>query len=347
MATITAIATGNWSNGAIWSTGVKPGLGDTAKPAGFTVTIDEDIDLGTGELDCKAQTGYFQVTVGGLTIRCANIHGGSHANAGFRFTANAPNVCTIYANAYGGSVYNAHGIWITGTGTANITGTMQGKGVNSMGALAITAGGVALLDGDSKGGIDMNSGGSLVTNGTLEILGSVVAGAGALSMGVVGNVGAGGVVVLKVHGDVVGPSAWAGAYNYGLQGSAASPPYGFYSVEVLGDVIATPFGSGMFLTGRLDGIPQGPVLVHGSVRGADWQPGDPGGPCSGIVVAVPPVTVTILGQAIDGTHGAPAVSGFAYRNPTLPNSAIHAYMDPVTDEITYKTLTSRGTILRG
>lgn len=40
-----AVATGNWSNTAIWDNGALPVAGDTVHPNGFTVTLDQDINV--------------------------------------------------------------------------------------------------------------------------------------------------------------------------------------------------------------------------------------------------------------------------------------------------------------
>lgn len=45
MATRFATATGNWSNTTIWDNGALPVAGDTIYPNGFTVTIDQDINV--------------------------------------------------------------------------------------------------------------------------------------------------------------------------------------------------------------------------------------------------------------------------------------------------------------
>lgn len=62
MATIIAQATGNWSAGATWTGGVKPGAGDVADCGNFVVTIDEDITCtqltnnGSGHFELAAST---------------------------------------------------------------------------------------------------------------------------------------------------------------------------------------------------------------------------------------------------------------------------------------------------
>jgi hypothetical protein len=47
MALRTVVATGNWSNPAIWNGGVLPGPGDTVASNNFTVTIDQNINVGS------------------------------------------------------------------------------------------------------------------------------------------------------------------------------------------------------------------------------------------------------------------------------------------------------------
>ena len=46
MATARAIASGNWSATGTWNGGVLPGNGDTVYSNGFTVTIDQNVDIG-------------------------------------------------------------------------------------------------------------------------------------------------------------------------------------------------------------------------------------------------------------------------------------------------------------
>ena len=46
MATARAIASGNWSATSTWNGGVLPGNGDTVYANNFTVTIDQNLDIG-------------------------------------------------------------------------------------------------------------------------------------------------------------------------------------------------------------------------------------------------------------------------------------------------------------
>jgi hypothetical protein len=61
MATIVAIASGNWSDTtgtSPWPGGSKPAVGDTVQSAEFVIEIDEDI---TAALLESTSTGYFSV----------------------------------------------------------------------------------------------------------------------------------------------------------------------------------------------------------------------------------------------------------------------------------------------
>jgi hypothetical protein len=346
MATITAAASGNWSAGATWVGGVKPGLGDTAKPAGFTVTIDEDVDIGVGELDCVAQNGYFQVTVGGLTIRCATIRGGAHANSGLRFTANAPNTLTVIANAVGGSVYNAQGIRVTGTGTLNITGNVTGGLTTWCSGIKVEAGGTVNLIGNVVGG-NLNAYGLFISSSAnVDISGDAIGGQENGAFGLYANASALANIVVVIHGDCVGGTGVA----KGGDGAYFAAGIGTFSYTVMGDVRATKWGCGAVCVSSPYGNVGPTILVYGGVYAGE---GDSSSalelPYPGIVLSNMggAVKLQVLGPIVDSPYGTPAIAGLAYRNPTLPDSAIHAYKDPVTDEITYKTLTSRGTILRG
>lgn len=78
MANRYAVATGVWSNPAIWDGGTLPGPGDVVRPNNFTVTIDQDITVDTLTNDASspaAANGHFRLTNattpgGGITLNC-------------------------------------------------------------------------------------------------------------------------------------------------------------------------------------------------------------------------------------------------------------------------------------
>jgi hypothetical protein len=108
MANYRAVANGNWSSGATWGGGDVPpnGEGHDIYSNGFTVTIDQDVDVAL--LTNRAITASF-------------VGGGTSAAVGGSFTAASSgtyslDVATITANATGGTVNN------NGTAVLNING---------------------------------------------------------------------------------------------------------------------------------------------------------------------------------------------------------------------------------
>lgn len=97
MAIITAVKSGNWSDPTVWdSNPVLPGDGNTVKPGAFVITIDQNVDLGAGALDCRNQIGYFKVTTGGLTAICSDVYGGAHAESGLHTAHPQVTVLTVH-----------------------------------------------------------------------------------------------------------------------------------------------------------------------------------------------------------------------------------------------------------
>ena len=122
MATIVAQATGNWSAGATWTGGVKPGAGDTAQTGAYTVTIDEDVTCTQIE---PTSTGHFEVTAGGRTINANVVMNSTYTNnGGVRCTHNTGTV-TINGTVTGRSGTNYHAVCNNGTGTLTIVGASR------------------------------------------------------------------------------------------------------------------------------------------------------------------------------------------------------------------------------
>lgn len=144
-----AISSGNYSNDAIWSTGVKPTTG-TVYSNGYNVTVDVDssatvvtnvagtvavaggvflladgvtltANVYAGESTClTAGTG-----VGGAII--GSIWGGSAANAyGFQKIGSVVKTVTITGDSHGGSGTGANGILNSSNGPINQTGNVYG-----------------------------------------------------------------------------------------------------------------------------------------------------------------------------------------------------------------------------
>lgn len=168
MATITAAGAGNWSDGATWTGGSKPGAEDTADLNGQAVVLNEDVTL----VLIQATAG--KLTTSGTRVINANItySGTGTATNGMvqvastltingKVTNTAAGDCicpannnVTIANAGGTAIENTGGgraMYTTGTGTHSITGAVVSSG-----------GGYAIYkNGANSGTID----GNIYTNG--------------------------------------------------------------------------------------------------------------------------------------------------------------------------------------
>ena len=188
MPTFTAVKTGNFNDPTVWDLGTVPGSGDVAMPATFTITITASIDLSPGgRLDGTAQTGFFQVTVSGMTVKADVVAGLSNV---FRFSAASPGACLLIGNATGGSGSSAFGA--SSSGTLNISG-------NATGGSGSTAHGAS-------------------SSGTLNISGNATGGSGATSIGAFNNAG-GTLRVTRAIGNLFGVGGSHSNSNAGVRGS--------------------------------------------------------------------------------------------------------------------------------
>ena len=118
------IASGNWSDSAIWSGSIIPTVGDDVAANGFTVTIDQDItvnQLRTLTTGSAASGGGFVINdnytinanVNSGTTNCLTFNSGSNG-----FTLNG-NLDTINNTA------NIVALTVNGTGAVNINGDIK------------------------------------------------------------------------------------------------------------------------------------------------------------------------------------------------------------------------------
>ena len=106
------IASGNWSNSAIWSGSIIPTVGDDVAANGFTVTIDQDItvnQLRTLTTGSAASGGGFVINdnytinanVNSGTTNCLTFNSGSNGftlNGSLDTINNTANIITLTIN---------------------------------------------------------------------------------------------------------------------------------------------------------------------------------------------------------------------------------------------------------
>jgi len=144
MANRYAVATGNWSNPAIWDGGTLPQAGDVVRPNGFTVTIDQSITVAGLRDDASAPAvlgGQFRINTN-ISVAATEISCNQWTNS------------TILINNAGGDV--------------TITATINGNIVNN--GTAGIKGGIEIIGGASgrtiiNGVITSQNGGSSGSSG--------------------------------------------------------------------------------------------------------------------------------------------------------------------------------------
>ena len=238
MAVIKAAATGNWSATGTWSGGVVPSLNDTVYANGFTVTLDQSIDLTGSTVDASgsfiAGQIYQIVSVGttNFTLTANCIAPGSNAGTavavantvGRYFQAvNAGTATTGTARRVGAllTFVNTPLTIATGGGFAlssnyNVTGAYIMAG--STAALTVSGTATATLTGcTSVGSAFTGSTRSILfsSSGTLSGVGLIISGGNASGAYGLGNTGAGTVNLTSssaINGGTFNSDSW-GAIN--------------------------------------------------------------------------------------------------------------------------------------
>jgi len=207
MAARTAGKDGNWSDVTVWDGGsTLPGSGDTADSNGYTVTIDQNVDLSPGGalINSNAGAGGFAVS-GAYTITAA-------LTASVRTVLTSSNgsgvTVAVVGNVTGGAA-NCQALDHTGAGTVNITGDVTGGSANFGIAVRNSSTGTINITGNVTGGSAANTVGAANSlTGTINITGGVTGG----SAGVGVNNSSSGTVAITGTVTAAGQS---GANNQG------------------------------------------------------------------------------------------------------------------------------------
>lgn len=129
MANRRAIATGNWSNPAIWDDGVSlPAVGDNVYSNTFTVTIDQDVTV----VLISNQASSPAVAGGGFILNASRtLTANATGISILTFAANSPSTANFIGNPL--CINNGWAIRHTGTGTLNFTGNILQAGGDARG----------------------------------------------------------------------------------------------------------------------------------------------------------------------------------------------------------------------
>jgi hypothetical protein len=194
MANRYAVANGNWSNTATWDGGTLPTTGDFVAANNFTVTIDQDINV--GRLTTAAQSP--AVAGGGFTVSTTRTVTLTDTSAIIAGTTN----CITYSGA-AGTVFTlncgATGQFVRSTTSAVACVVVSSDGtMNATGLIAQTTSGVA------SNGISITGANSIVT-----FTGNIIKSTGNSSRGISTSV----ACTLTVIGDV---ESGSGNDGYGI-----------------------------------------------------------------------------------------------------------------------------------
>lgn len=260
MANYKAVASGNWSNLAIWqddSSGsyvastVLPGANDVVYFNNFTVAIDQDVTV--SQIRNNSTTG---VTAGGTgtvsTSRTINADLFHATGSLITISATSPSVVNINGNMPGTSAAaTSRGVNITGTATlnyvGNIVGATAGLGGNTCGILMGSASVANITGNVSAGSTGGNNNGNsqygirMGQNCILNIVGNVTGGVGTTSLGFGVYVSASNSV-LNITGVVYGGQTIFNRITMGvlIESGISS------NVSITGGLVAGPYAHALY-----------------------------------------------------------------------------------------------------
>jgi hypothetical protein len=285
-----AIASGNWSNSAIWSGSLIPTADDDVWANGRNVFIDQDITVRTLRnhpvtTPAIAAGGSF-INTGSRTITCTLPLAGGSGSLGayttvyggfinYQSTASVllvtgSDTVNIVSDIMGGLVSAPYGysVTISNNGIVNITGSIAG--FTEMGVRTLTVqGGTLNISGSVRGNYLRGGGGAssqglnVGTNKTVNIIGDVISESGTSGVGIIFNSNA----VLTIKGDVFSRNSTnipisLGVANANLIVTGSVYPIGTVFPPAL---ITTNVICNMFISGsRIVASPGGPAIVHSS-----------------------------------------------------------------------------------
>lgn len=292
MANYYASASGNFHSSSIWATyssgsggaGV-PSVGDIAYSNGKTVAITANVTC--AKISSETESGSIVgggFTLGAGVVLTANLYGGASGNL-LTVSYNSPGSSSIIGNAVAALGNSNHAIYVNGTGTLNISGSVTGgnlPGYNNCFGVNILAAATINVVGDVNypNGIVMNASVPMIVN----VTGNVRSLAALASTS-----------TLNITGNVYGSDTFTQGYGMNLTATSAS-------VNINGNVYA---GNGYQAHGINFNSTGATLTVTGNVYGGD------GGSTSGYGIYHSNTgTVIVVGSATGGRY----VSGIYNNN---------------------------------
>jgi hypothetical protein len=206
MANVYATKTGNWSDITVWNTGALPTSSDDVYANGFTVTVNQVINV----LSIRTQSNTGINAGGGFTLSTAyngtadiyagttacltytangcnwigNCNGGS-ASASYGINNNSSGTFTITGNCNGGSSLDTYGVNNNSSGTVNITGNCNGgSGTGRSDGARNNSSGTVNITGNCNGGSGVDAHGARNnSSGTVNITGNCNGGSATSNFG--------------------------------------------------------------------------------------------------------------------------------------------------------------------
>ena len=201
MANRYAVKAGNWSDVTVWDGGTTlPGAGDVVRPNTYTVTIDQDVSVGSlinNSSSPALSNGQFVVSTIASTRNITLTSGvtGSASNLPPLLVSAASGTLNLTGAVAGGGTLNSRAMDITGAATVNITGAVTGgvanaPGINITGAATVNITG-AVTGGSAGTAYGINAGAAA----TITVSGAVTGGSASTAYGVHLNTGSTSAVV--------------------------------------------------------------------------------------------------------------------------------------------------------
>jgi hypothetical protein len=242
MANVYAIKTGNWSDPTVWNTGALPTSADDVFANGFTVTIDQTVNV----LSIRTTAASPAIAGGGFLLNSSIIV----TLSGSGIIAGSSN-CVTYSQSTGTSTINGtvrgsattaniYGILYSGSANLNINGAVtSGPTVNAFAyPIAKTGSGILTVVGNVTAIGGVNAGTAIYNSGTgtVNITGNIYATNGTGYGHGLQNVA---ICTINVTGDIYGGNVNPGN-SFGLYNTGAS------TINITGNLYSSTINSSVF-----------------------------------------------------------------------------------------------------